>query len=82
MSLRERSAWICLISIFIVFVPYFIYVLHVFERNGAISPPSPEGRIRVPTFSVTSQYVLFCFVDAEAVRYLTQVICYRREARV
>lgn len=39
MSPLERSAWICLASIIVVFVPYFIYVLHVFERDGAIAQP-------------------------------------------
>lgn len=47
---------------------------------GTLSAPSSTGLIWVPTFLVTSQFVLFCLIGAEAVRYLTQVICYRREA--
>ena len=27
MSLREKSAWVCLITILIVFVPYFVFLL-------------------------------------------------------
>ncbi len=68
-----RVAYFALISLVMMGLSTIAFV-------GAISTPSSEGRIWVPTFSVTSQFVLFCFIVAEALRYLTQVICYRREA--
>ena len=151
MSPRERNAWIHLLAILIVFVPYFHFVLQTFmheeaigrpvllalivaaiaytalsaigqivnriafgrivsdERDaaiearslriayftilslvmtalgimaflGAVQPPSPTGRIWLPTFSVTSQFVFFCFVVAEVLRHATQIVCYRRES--
>lgn len=33
MSLREKSAWICLITTVVVFVPYFTYVFRLFGRH-------------------------------------------------
>ncbi len=32
MPFREKSAWICLISMFVVFVPYFIHVFRLTAR--------------------------------------------------
>jgi hypothetical protein len=151
MSPRERSAWIRLASILIVFVPYFLHVLRLFESDGpigrrvciafivaaiahailngvaqaidriafgarrtderdaaidaislrvayfsltslvllalstmaflgAIAPVSATGRILLPGFALTSQFVLFCCVAAEVARHATQLACYRREA--
>ena len=149
MSAHERSAWIRLAAILIVFVPYFLYVLELFRRDGpvgravclafllaaiahgvvnavgqavvrvafgaersderdaaidarslrvayfllttlvlaafstiaflgTITPPNAAGTILLPGFALTSQFVLLCFVAAEAVRHLTQVWCHRR----
>lgn len=149
MSPRELNAWIRLVSILIVFVPYVAYVLSLFasdapiarvlciaflaasvaflivvgvaegltrslqvcqptdERDraierfgmqvayvalivlvlGAIStyavlgfmtPPSPDGTIATPSYAVASQFVLISVIIAEALRHLTQVVCYRR----
>lgn len=36
MSSTERSAWIRLASLSIVFVPYFVYVLGLFEAEGPV----------------------------------------------
>jgi hypothetical protein len=47
---------------------------------GAITPASPTGTILRPTYATTSQFVFFSIVAAEAVRYLVQLFCYRREA--
>jgi hypothetical protein len=151
MSPVERTAWIRLVSILIVFVPYFGFVSLLFahgdalakplyvafvvaavlhglvngiaqiaaqavfgkevidERDRAIealslriayytlislvlgalgtlatlgflTPPGPTGKIAVPTFIVTSQFVFCCVVIAELSRHLTQVFCYRKEA--
>ncbi len=151
MSPRERNAWIHLLAILVVFVPYFHFVLQTFmhqeavgrpvllalivaaiaytllsvlgqavnqvafgkplsdERDatidarslrvayftilslvmtalgimallGVVQSPSPAGLIWLPTFSVTSQFVFFCFVVAEVLRYATQIACYRHEA--
>jgi len=150
MSPRQRSAWIRLASILVVFIPYFLYVLRMLESgqpiarplcvafllasaahavfNGVVqaissSPlfgcefsderdraidalslriayyalivllllalstfaalgfftvPSENGTIPMPGYAVTSQFVFFCVVLAEASRHVTQVWCYRR----
>ena len=151
MSSTERSAWIRIGSMLIVFVPYFLHVLRLFHEDGpigrqicvaflvaalahgvlnaigqsalvlifgkpmrderdaaidavslrisyftlislvigalstiaflgAITRPSATGGILLPAFALTSQYVFFSFVVAEALRHVTQVVCYRREA--
>jgi hypothetical protein len=148
MSFREKSAWICLITTVVVFVPYFAYVFLLFAHRdlsvgsyvGAFiaavvwqvvlnvgaqiavsirSGPEPKDERdvaieakayrnayialvslgwSVPFFSLpfsaalgqtglplvkaclvlTSQFLLLSFVVAEALKYLTQVVCYRR----
>ena len=149
MSPRELSAWIRLVAILVVFVPYAAYVLRLFashepiartlcvaflaasvaflivvavaealsrsrhvclpgdERDRAIervgmrvayvalvvlvlgavstyavlgylTPPSADGSIATPSYSVTSQFALISVVIAEALRHLTQVVCYRK----
>ena len=55
--------------------------LGTFAFIGAVSVPSAAGRILLPTFSATSQYVFFAFVVAEALRHATRVVCYRYAAR-
>lgn len=151
MSSTERSAWIRLGSLLIVFVPYFLYVLRLFQDDGligratcvaflvaalthgvlnalgqfalwlafgkqmhderdaaidaislrvsyftlitlvlcalstfallgAITTLSSTGRILLPGFAVTSQFVFLCIVAAEALRHGAQVFCYRRAA--
>ena len=151
MSSTERSAWVRLGSLLVVFVPYFLYVLRLFQDDGpvgratclaflgaalthgvlnalgqfalflafgkplhderdaaidalslrvsyftlitlllgalstmallgAITMPSSADTIALPGFSVTSQFVFVCIVAAEALRHVTQVFCYRREA--
>jgi hypothetical protein len=149
MSSPERSAWIRLVSILIVFTPYFAYVLHVFQRDGmlvenllaafvvawlcqaavngiaeaavrlslgntasderdavidaqavrigyfslvgllmgalgtavvvGVVSGAPGERLQVKqAFLATSEFVFFCIVAAEVLRYGTQVFCYRR----
>ena len=152
MSPRQRSAWIRLASILVVYIPYFLYALKLFDSGqpiarplcvaflvaavahgvfngvaqtisslplfgcelsderdraidalslrvayftlivlllGALSTlaalgfftiPSPTGMIAMPGYSLTSQYVFFCVVLAEASRHVTQVWCYRQGA--
>jgi hypothetical protein len=151
MSSSERSAWIRLVTILIVFAPYFgfvawsfsqdvaraktIYVVFIIaavvhgllngigqvvaatifgkevadERDRAIEAlalrvayyvlislllgalatlaalgfltvPTPLGKITVPTFVMTSQYVFCAVVVAELTRHVVQVICYRKAA--
>ena len=48
MSSTERSAWIRLGSILIVFVPYFQYVLRLFEADG------PVGRATCIAFLIAA----------------------------
>jgi hypothetical protein len=138
MSFREKSAWACLVTTLIVFVPYFTHVFELLaegrlttghavtffvlavafmvllnvvaqigivivsgrqpkdERDAAIESTSiryayfvlastvgtlifvaaPLPPLR--DFVALSQALFFCFVLAETVRYLTQVVCYRR----
>lgn len=33
MSFREKSAWICLLSTLLVFVPYFVHAGHLFQQG-------------------------------------------------
>jgi hypothetical protein len=151
MSPNERSAWVRLTSLLIVFIPYFVYVWGLFKSGGDfaqsicvafmiaaiahgtlngiaqgvmgsvlgcvmrderdrkidalslrvayytllvlvlsalstiaavgfLTPPAEIMRFREPNFSVTSQYVFLCIVAAEALRHLTQVYWYRKEA--
>jgi hypothetical protein len=39
MTSRQRSAWIRLASILVVFIPYFLYVLKLFESGQPIGRP-------------------------------------------
>lgn len=39
MNFREKSAWVCLLSTLLVFVPYFIHVASLFNQDRAIAPP-------------------------------------------
>jgi len=152
MSPRQRSAWIRLASILVVFVPYFVYVLKLFDSGqpigrplcvafllaaaahavfngvaqgisssplfgcefsderdraidalslriayytlivlllaalstfasvGFLTVPSEDGTIPMPGNLITSQFVFFCVVLAEASRHVTQVWCYREGA--
>ena len=151
MSPTERSAWVRLGSLLVVFVPYFLFVLRLFQADGpvgratcvaflaaalahgvlnalgqialtltfgrtmrderdaaidaislrvayftlialvlcalstiallgAVTPSTSSGTILLPGFAVTSQFVFLCIVVAEALRDVTQVSCYRREA--
>lgn len=67
-------------------VAYFTLITLVFlvlgtiAFLGAITRPTAAGTILLPQYSLTSQYVFFCFASTEVVRHATQVICYRREA--
>ena len=149
MSSRERIAWIRLVSLVVVFVPYIAYVgalfaadaararplsiafvaasvaflvvnavgeailrtsnpcrprderdraienvsmrtayvalvvlvlgaISTFEVLGVMTPPSTDGRIPVPGWALTSQFAFVSVVVAEALRSVTQVVCYRR----
>jgi len=147
MSLREKSAWACLITSVVVFVPYFVFVFRLFaqgqltggealgafigaviwhailtaavhiaiavstreeradERDALIESRSfkyayvvlttsvfgavpsviglgigldPGNASRFLTAVFLSQLILFCFILAEVVKYLTQAVCYRR----
>ena len=44
---------------------------------GIVQTPSDAGLVWLPTFTLTSQYLLFSFLVAEALRYGTQLFCYR-----
>jgi hypothetical protein len=39
MSFREKSAWICLLSTLLVFVPYFIHVGGLFQQGRPVLAP-------------------------------------------
>jgi hypothetical protein len=142
MSFREKSAWVCLVSTLVVFVPYFFNVARIDaagalqmgaivgllvaaiffqavltggamiavavhsgadnadERDRAIELRSYRNAYGVLAFSLVaavcvmmfappswaphltlpfaSQVFFACFVAAEAVKYLTQVVSYRR----
>ncbi|MFO0936126.1 MAG: hypothetical protein U0798_06365 [Gemmataceae bacterium] len=34
MSFREKSAWVCLFTTLIVYVPYFVYIFGIASRDG------------------------------------------------
>jgi Ca2+/H+ antiporter len=147
MSFREKSAWVCFAATIAVFVPYFLHVFRLFEREEltavsvitafvaavvfqivvqvvahvaiafrsrqeqkderdiaiesksfrnayfvlacscflaigsvvllAVAPdPTSTDHLLAPAF--TSQIFLLCFVVAEATKYLTQAVSYRR----
>jgi magnesium-transporting ATPase (P-type) len=147
MSFREKSAWVCFITTLIVWIPYFAYVVQLFQRGELSAGPiiaafigavvfqtalgivafiaiairsrqepkderdmaieskgyknayfvlafaclfaiswiivyavaaGPESAARLLTPTAMSQMLLFCFVAAEATRYGTQAISYRR----
>jgi len=138
MSFREKSAWACLVSTLVVFVPYFINIARlqaagvlemgaivgllvaaiffqavltaaatilVAIRSGTETMDERDRAIELRSFRnayfvlavslvtaicgmifaaprltlpLVSQVLFGCFVAAEAVKYLTQVVSYRR----
>lgn len=45
---------------------------------GFLTPPRVDGTIAVPTYPVASQFAFISVVIAEALRQLTQLVCYRK----
>ena len=57
-------------------------VLSTMTFLDALPPNTVPGIFQAPGFTMTSQFVFFCFIAAEVLRHLTRVVCYRREALV
>jgi hypothetical protein len=79
----ERDAAIDAISLRVAYftlISLVLCALSTIAFLGAITPPSATGKILLPTFSTTSQFVFFSIVAAEALRHVTQLFCYRRGA--
>jgi hypothetical protein len=55
---------------------YWVFAFFVWPVIMVAPALTPTGHLLAPAF--ISQMLFLCFVLAEATRYLTQVICYRR----
>jgi hypothetical protein len=72
-SLALRVAYFALISL-------LLGALGTLAVLGFLTPTNETGRISVPSFVMTSQYVFCSCVLAEALRHIVQVLSYRRVA--